>query len=317
MLKILIMDKIDHSVVEELKKRGHSVQLSTNDSETIYQEIQKNEIMIVRSATRVTKRILDAAAKTGILKIIIRAGVGVDNIEVDYAREMGIRVLNTPLASSTSVAELALAHMFTLARNMIPANLTLRQGRWNKNECLGVELSGKILGIIGMGRIGQILAQKASALGMKIIYCDIATPLGVCDSWQRLPLADVLRCADFISLHTSSQEGDRYLIDEEQFRLMKGSSFLINTARGKLINEEALLNALEKGVIAGAGIDVYGEEPCHNNALLQNERVSVTPHIGASTREAQTRIGEEIIRMIEEYQDRKNLKNKVGEYGCN
>ena len=317
MLKILIRDKIDHYVVEELKRRGHSVQLSIDDPETIYQEIQENEILIVRSATRVTKRVIDAAAKTGTLKIIIRAGVGVDNIEVDYARKMGIRVLNTPFASSASVAELALAQMFTLARKMIPANLNLRQGRWNKNECLGVELSGKILGIIGMGRIGQILAQKANALGMKIIYYDITTPLGVCNSWQCLPLEDVLRCADFISLHVSPQEEDRYLIDEEQFRLMKRSAFLINTARGKLINEEALLNALEKGEIAGAGIDVYGEEPCHNTALLQNERISVTPHIGASTREAQTRIGEEIIRMIEEYQDGKNLENGVGEYGCN
>ena len=304
MLKILIKDKVDTLLIEELQKRGHVVQLGRNDPVAIFQEIQENEILIVRSSTQVNSEVIDAALKTSFLKLIIRAGVGVDNIDIDYAQKMGIMVLNTPKASSNSVAELALAQMFVLARKIIPANLTMRQGKWNKNEYLGVELSGKTLGIIGMGKIGQALAQKASALGMRIIYCDIITPERIDNSWQQLSLSQVLSQADFISIHASSNNSD-YLIDEPQFKMMKKSAFLINTARGKLINEKALIEALEKGEIAGAGIDVYSQEPCKNTVLLQQECISVTPHIGASTSEAQTRIGEEIIRIIEEYQEKK------------
>ncbi|MDD3656255.1 MAG: NAD(P)-dependent oxidoreductase [Atribacterota bacterium] len=310
MLKILIKDKIDSLVAEELKKGGFLVQEGDNRLESIFQEVQQNEILIVRSATRVTKEVIDAALQTGLLKVIIRAGVGVDNIEVNYARAKGIKVFNTPEASSLSVAELALAHMFVLARKMVPANFTMRQGEWNKNKFLGVELSGKTLGIIGMGRIGQVLGQKAGALGMRIIYCDIMNHEGIDGSWQYLSLQEVLRQADIISIHVSAEGNDGYLIDEPQFKIMKKSAFIINTARGKLVNEEALLDALEKGEIAGAGIDVYCEEPCKNIALLQHERISVTPHIGASTREAQFKIGQEIIRLIEEYQKSKNCKEQ-------
>ena len=310
MLKILIKDEIDSLVAEELKKRGFLVQEGDNRLESIFQEVQQNEILIVRSATRVTKEVIDAALQTGLLKVIIRAGVGVDNIEVNYARAKGIKVFNTPEASSLSVAELALAHMFVLARKMVPANFTMRQGEWNKNKFLGVELSGKTLGIIGMGRIGQVLGQKAGALGMRIIYCDIMNHEGIDGSWQYLSLQEVLRQADIISIHVSAEGNDGYLIDEPQFKIMKKSAFIINTARGKLVNEEALLDALEKGEIAGAGIDVYCEEPCKNIALLQHERISVTPHIGASTREAQFKIGQEIIRLIEEYQKSKNCKEQ-------
>jgi D-3-phosphoglycerate dehydrogenase len=230
----------------------------------------------------------------------------VDNIAVDYAQERGIKVTNTPEASSLSVAELALAHMLVLARKMVPANLTMKRGEWNKNQYTGLELAGKTLGIIGMGRIGKILAQKASLLGMKIVYYDIIIPQGLDSRFQYLPFDELLSQSDFISLHTSFDGNGSYLIDEPQLKKMKKSAFLINTARGKLVNEIALLEALEKGEIAGAGIDVYCEEPCTNTALLQNEHLSLTPHIGASTQEAQFRIGQEIIRLIEEYQHNKN-----------
>ena len=305
MLKILIKDKIDPFVIEELKKRKFLVQEGQKGQEALFQEIQQNEILIIRSATKVTKELIDSALKTGQLKAIIRAGVGIDNIDVDYARNRGIEVFNTPKASSESVAELALAHIFVLARKLVPANLSMRQGEWNKNRLSGIELSGKILGIIGMGRIGQALAKKADALGMKIIYYDIKAQEQLNSNWQYLSFYEVLKQSDFISLHVSSEENNGYLIDEPQFRVMKKNVFLINTARGKLINEDALLEALNNNMIAGAGIDVYCQEPCNNSTLLQHDRISVTPHIGASTGEAQYRIGQEIIKLIEEYQEKK------------
>ncbi|MDD5497227.1 MAG: D-2-hydroxyacid dehydrogenase [Atribacterota bacterium] len=306
MVNILIKDKADPLLIEELRKRGFIIQIGKSEPEAIFQEVRENEILIVRSATKVTKEVIDSALQTGMLKLIIRAGVGVDNIAVDYAQERGIKVTNTPEASSLSVAELALAHMLVLARKMVPANLTMKRGEWNKNQYTGLELAGKTLGIIGMGRIGKILAQKASLLGMKIVYYDIIIPQGLDSRFQYLPFDELLSQSDFISLHTSFDGNGSYLIDEPQLKKMKKSAFLINTARGKLVNEKALLEALEKGEIAGAGIDVYCEEPCTNTALLQNEHISLTPHIGASTQEAQFRIGQEIIRLIEEYQHNKN-----------
>lgn len=314
MLKILVKDKIDPLLVEELKRRKFSVREGEQRPDAIYQEVQQNEILIIRSATNITRELIDSALKTGLLKVIIRAGVGVDNIDVDYTRSRGIEVFNTPEASSESVAELALAHIFVLARKIVPANLTMKNGEWNKNDFLGMELSGKIMGIIGMGRVGKALARKASALGMRIIYYDIKTPEGVESSWQSLPLEEVLKQSDFISLHVSPEKNNGYLIDRAQFRMMKKNAFLINTARGRLVNEDALLEALDNNEIAGAGIDVYCQEPCNNIALLRHDRISVTPHIGASTKEAQYRIGQEIIQLIEDYQDKKKAGGIHGIY---
>ncbi len=306
MIKIIIRDGVEPSVFNELKKRGYLVREGKKEQKAIFHEVEDNEILIIRSATKITREIIDHALETGALKLIIRAGVGTDNIDAEYARQKGITVLNTPDASSTSVAELALTHILVLARKMVLANLSIRKGNWNKKECLGIEISGKTLGIIGMGRIGQVLAQKASALGMKIIYFDIAAPEDIDLSWKSLSLLEVLNQSDFISLHISSEGNNGYLIDEPHFKMMKKSAFLINTARGKLVNEDALLEALNKNIIAGAGIDVYCQEPCKNISLLNHERISVTPHIGASTKEAQLKIGQEVIRLIEEYHKKKN-----------
>ncbi len=308
MISILIKDKIDPFVVEELKKREFVVRENIEKPEKILQEIRENEILIVRSATRVNREALDSAAQTGILKFVIRAGVGLDNIEVDYAKSKGIMVANTPEASSLAVVELALAHMFVLARRMVPANLTLREKKWNKKQFQGIELSGKILGIIGMGRIGQTLAQKANALGMEIIYSDIMGPMDVEPTCKFVSVDEVISQSDFISLHIPANRDGRFLIGEPEFKKMKKSGFLINTARGNLVDESALIEALNKGEIAGAGIDVYCHEPCDNIELLQHEKISVTPHTGASTEEAQFRIGQQILQLIEEYRDSKRFK---------
>lgn len=311
MINILIKDKIDPFVVHELRKKGFHITKSIDKPKSLLQEVQENEILIIRSASRVTREVLDSATQTGKLKLIIRAGVGLDNIDVDYARSQGIMVTNTPEASSAAVAELVLAHILVLARKMLPANLSLRDKRWTKKECEGIEISGKILGIIGMGRIGQTLAQKATSLGMEILYSDIIGPMEVDPTYKFVPFEELLSQSDFISLHIPADEVIGYLIDKMEFKKMKKSAYLINTARGGLVNESALIEALDLGEIAGAGIDVYCQEPCDNLSLLQHENVSVTPHIGASTQEAQFRIGLQILKLIEEYYDHKIFRGEI------
>lgn len=309
MIHILIKDKVDPFVVEQLKQKGFIVNVSIDHAESLLREVKENEILIVRSATKVNEEVIDSAAQTNILKMIIRAGVGMDNIKADYARSKGIQVVNTPDASSLAVAELALAHMFVLAKKIVIANSGMREKKWNKKQCEGIELSGKTLGVIGMGRIGRILAKKASALDMKIVYFDIIKPIDVDSSWKSVSMDELLGQSDFISLHIPANHSDKgFLIDESEFKKMKKSAFLINTARGNLVNEEALIKALDYEEIAGAGIDVYCQEPCNNSSLIQHEKISVTPHVGGSTKEAQFRIGERMIEMIEDYQKNKLLK---------
>ncbi|GAH43731.1 unnamed protein product, partial [marine sediment metagenome] len=229
-----------------------------------------------------------------------RGGVGLDNIDVSYAESQGIKVRNTPKASSLAVAELALGHMFSLARFIGIANVTMREGKWNKKQYKGIELSGKTLGLIGFGRIGRELAKKAKALEMKVIYTDILGPAKDCPEYSFVSLDELLADSDFISLHVPGNKDKSPVIGKPEFSKMKDGVYLINCARGSVVDEAALLETLNSGKLAGTGIDVYPEEPPQNLELISHERVSVTPHIGASTKEAQKRIGQEIVFIIKE-----------------
>ena len=228
---------------------------------------------------------------------MIRAGVGIDNIDLDYAEKVGIKVRNTPNASSDSVAELALGHMFSVARHIAVANYTMRNGQWNKKQYKGSEIAGKTLGIIGMGRIGKALAGKAEALGMKIIYTDALGKQGNL-AYEFMDLDNLLKAIDYVSLHVPYNKDKGALISDREISIMKDGAVIINCARGKVVDEEALLKALNSGKLAGAGIDVFEQEPSENMALINHERVSVTPHIGASTKEAQERIGKEVAAIV-------------------
>ena len=210
--------------------------------------------------------------------------------------ENGIKVANTPNASSASVAELTLAHMFAVSRFLNQSNVSMRQGKWEKKNYQGCEINGKTLGLIGFGRIAREVAKRATALGMKVIFTD--TGVKEDPEYPAVALDELLAQSDFVSLHCSGSSEGGPIIDTPQLAQMKPGAFLINCARGGVVSEEALLKALESGKIAGAGIDVFQEEPATNQRLLNHPRVSVSPHIGASTREAQSRIGEEIVRLI-------------------
>ncbi|MCJ7837379.1 D-2-hydroxyacid dehydrogenase [Cuneatibacter sp. NSJ-177] len=298
MVRILVTDGIAKSAVEKLEAAGFEVVMEFCEPEVLEQKVREFDALIVRSATKVRKPALDAAAEAGRLKLIIRGGVGLDNIDVAYAKEKGIEVKNTPNASSISVAEMAIGHIFSVARNLAFANVTMRQGAWEKKACAGVELFGKTLGLIGLGRIGAETAKRAKALGMDVIYTTRSGPKAGAGEYRFVSLDELLARSDFISLHLPAAKDADPLINRETIAKMKDGVCIINTARGVLVDEDALLEALNSGKVSGAGLDVYREEPTRNEALCAHPKVSVTPHVGASTMEAQEHIGEEIVEHI-------------------
>lgn len=299
MCKVLISDGLQENAINKLLDLGFEVTNKHYDKEELGVALKEYDALVIRSATKVTREVLEAE-KGGNLKLIIRAGVGIDNIDVKAAEEVGVTVRNTPNSSSDSVAELALAHMFAVARFVGPSNYTMRNGEWNKKKYEGVELSGKTLGIVGMGRIGRSLAAKATALGMKVVYNDA---FGKVDGveYEFLNLEELLATSNFISLHVPYDKNNGSLIGKKELEIIKEGSYIINCARGKVVDEEALLEALDNGRVAGAGIDVFAVEPNTNEALVNHPKVSCTPHIGASTMEAQERIGEEVVTVIKEF----------------
>lgn len=297
MKKILITDGMDKSAIAELKNRGFDVTEQFYEPEALGAALKNYDAVVVRSATKVRANHIDEA-KGSSLKLIIRGGVGVDNIDVKYAEENGITVKNTPAASSASVAETALAHMFSCAHYISIAGHTMREGKWEKKAYgKGFEVCGKTLGLVGYGRIGRTLAKMARGLGMTVL----AYKLRPCEDEgvEFVTLDELLARSDFVSLHVPALE--KPLIDAEAIAKMKTGAVLINTSRGKNIDEAALLDALNAGKLRAAGLDVYADEPTANTELINHPAVSCTPHIGAATVEAQKRIGFEVVDIITEF----------------
>jgi len=296
-MRILITDGMDKCAIESLRSAGHEVVEKFYEPDVLGAALQEFDAVVVRSKTKVRAIHIDEAVE-GNLKLIIRGGVGVDNIDVSYAENKGIAVRNTPCASSASVAELALGHMFALARYIGISNATMRAGEWNKKAYEGTEIGGKTLGLIGFGRIAQELAKRAEALGMKVVYTRRSGVDANFPQYQYLPLEELLKVSDYVSLHIPMPADKKPVLGEAELGMMKPTAFVINTARGGVVDEAALLKALDEGKIAGAALDVFVEEPTKNEALCKHPKVSVTPHIGGQTAEAQARIGEEIVSII-------------------
>lgn len=297
MLRILLNDGLDKKAISNLEMLGCDVDTNHYDIEDLKEKIKEVDCIVIRSATKIRRELIDEAIKGGKLKLIIRGGVGLDNIDVQYAEQNGIKVRNTPNASSSSVAEIILAHMFSLARFLNQSNITMKDGLWKKKEYVGVELEGKTLGIIGMGRIGSELAKKCTALGMKIIYFDLMDIKNIDNNYRKVEFDELLRESDFISINIS---GTKSIIGSEELKKVKKGAFIINTSRGKALDEEAIITSLNDGTLGGVGLDVFLEEPSKNLELINHPKVSLTPHIGASTKEAQMKIGEEVINIIKE-----------------
>ena len=298
-MRILITDGMDKSAIETLRERGHEVIEQYYEPAELGAALRDVDVVIVRSKTKVRREHIDAA-KGGKLKCIIRGGIGVDNIDVEYARLNGIQVRNTPDASTESVAELALAHMLACARFVSVAGQTMRNGQWEKKAySKGVELVGKRLGIYGYGRIGKRLGVMAKGMGMNVLaYRRSAIPESIDDAGIIYVTEDkLLHTCDFISVHAPSSPAGP-IITADRIAEMKDGVVIINTSRGANVDENALLEALNSGKVHAAGLDVWADEPTHNMELLNHPNVSCTPHIGAATVEAQKRIGMEIVYII-------------------
>lgn len=299
-MRILVTDGMDKSGIAQLRDMGHEVVEQFYSPEELGAALRDFDAVVVRSATKVRKAQLEVA-KDSRLKLIIRGGVGVDNIDVADAEAMGITVRNTPNASSNAVAELAIGLMFSCARFISVAGHTMREGKWEKKAYgKGFELGGKTLGVIGYGRIGKRIGDLAQGIGMNVIaYQRHPKPEYECDTMHFVSLEELLKTADIIALSTPAL--GQPIINADSIATMKDGVVIINTSRGANIDENALLDALNNGKVRAAGLDVWNEEPTKNEALSRHPAVSALPHIGASTAEAQKRIGAEIVSIIKEF----------------
>ena len=311
-MKVLANDGLDQSGIDSLQKAGFEVITAKVPQEELINYINENQVrtLLVRSATKVRKDIIDACPS---LKIIGRGGVGMDNIDVEYAREKGINVINTPAASSASVAELVFAHLFSGCRFLTDSNRKMPVegdstfAELKKAYTKGVELRGKTIGIIGFGRIGQEVAKMALGLGMRVLAVDnfaekvnlkveFFNGQSVDFEIKTQSKEEVLKEADFVTLHVPAQK--EFVIGQKEFDLMKNGAALVNCARGGVVDEEALLKALDSGKLAFAGLDVFINEPTPAKSILSHPKISLTPHTGASTNEAQDRIGISLAEQI-------------------
>ena len=303
MPKVLVSDKLSKTAVQIFKDNGVDVDYLPDlgkDKEKLLEVIGQYDGLAIRSATKVTEKVIAAATN---LKVIGRAGIGVDNVDIPAATKKGIIVMNTPFGNSITTAEHAIALMFSLARQLPEADASTRAGKWEKNRFMGVELTSKVLGIIGCGNIGSIVADRALGLKMKVIAFDpFLTPeraveLGV----EKVELDELLRRADFITLHTPLIDATRNIINAQAIAKMKDGVRLINCARGGLVDEKALYDGLKSGKLAGAAFDVFVEEPATSNPLFELENFIATPHLGASTSEAQENVALQVAEQISAY----------------
>jgi D-3-phosphoglycerate dehydrogenase len=300
---VLICDQVAPILNEILQKNGLKITYEPEITpDQIKEKISNFDIVVVRSRTKITKEMIDRATQC---KIIARVGVGLDNIDVEAAKAKNIRVINAVEGAMNAVAELVLGLMLSLAREIPRADREIRNGKWLKKELMGIELSGKYLGIVGLGNIGKRLAKLARGLNMNIIGFDV---MPIADDFARdvgLIKADIdtlLSSADFISFHVPLTDTTHHLVNAKRISTMKKTAYIINTSRGEIIDEDALYDALKEGKIAGAALDVFEKEPAVGNKLTTLPNVICTPHIGAQTKEAQTLaanvIGEKIIMIL-------------------
>ena len=298
MVRVLLADPIEESGRAMFEAAGAEVhQLSDDERDRLPELLADFDALVVRSRTKVTAELLRAGRR---LKVVGRAGIGVDNVDIDAATELGILVVNAPTANMISATEHTFALMLALARNVPAANASVKAAEWRRKDFLGTELQGKTLGVVGFGRIGQAVAARARAFDMEIIAYDpfldaaVANRLGA----ELLSLDELLPRADFITLHTPLTHETRNLIDAERVAQIKAGARLVNCGRGGVVDEAALLAALDDGRLAGVALDVFAEEPPSDWALAQHPQVIVTPHIGAQTQEAQERVATDTVRMV-------------------
>jgi len=295
-MKILVCDKLDKRVIKELSDLGSVVDISNKDKKSLIdKEIVDASIVVIRSSTVISKDLIESAKK---LKIIARAGVGIDNIDIDAATNSNIYVVNSPLSNAISAAELTVGLILAVARNIVSANLSMKKSEWKRSDFMGLELFEKDLGLIGFGRVGKLVAERMNAFGVNVGIYDpyISSIEGSFTRYKSLD--DLLRSSDIVSLHLTKTPETIDLISKEKLDLLKKDAIFVNTSRGGIVNEEALLKKMEKKEIYGFGLDVYSTEPPEYSNNLLNTKGTILPHLGASTVEAQLRAGREVVENI-------------------
>ncbi|MDP1545606.1 MAG: hydroxyacid dehydrogenase [Anaerolineales bacterium] len=294
-MKIIICDKTEKEYIEQMRAAGLTVDVRDDITpEDLMTTLPAYDGMVVRSRTKVRKDLIDVCPN---LKVIVRGGAGLDTIDHEYAKTKGIAVMNTPLANSKSVAELAIGYMLMLARSLYKASETMKAEKWEKKAFIGDEIGGKTLGLIGIGNIGKETAKRAIAMDMTVVAYDPyvkETTNGI----KLVTLDELLAQADYISLHLPKTKESTGMIGAEQFARMKNGVRIINCARGGIVNEDALYEALTSGKVAGAALDVFNEEPPTDWKLAKLDNVIASPHIGAATKEAQARVGAEVAEKL-------------------
>jgi D-3-phosphoglycerate dehydrogenase len=289
-IKILVSDKIFDEGLTLLEEKGyHVIRAWDLPKAELPKIVSDYDVLIVRSATKVNGELLDNAKR---LRVIGRAGEGLDNIDFEKAQKMGITIVNTPHVSYMSVAELTIAHMLALARNIVQGTTSLREGKWEKDNLIGYEVNGKTLGVIGCGYIGKAVERLAISLGMKVL------PVEECIYDRFVPLGEMLPQADFITIHVPLTSHTKHMISTKEFNLMKQGVMLIDCSRGGVVDQEALWKVLISGKVAGAALDVFEEEPTQNSKLLTLNNVIATPHMGAQTHEAQLKASIQIAKAV-------------------
>ncbi len=302
LIKILVCDSISEEAIKILEKTGYRVDIKPAlPLDVLIKIVGEYDVIIVRGSTKVTPEVVNAGTK---LKIIARAGSGLDNIAVDYAKERGIRILNAPEGNANAVAELTIGLILALLRKIPQANIMLRRGNWRRDLFKGLELRGKTVGVVGLGNIGTLVAEKLKCLGCRVIgfkrsnLREVASRLGIMPAKD---LNHLLSLSDIITLHVPLTEETRHMIGEREFNTMKDGVFLVNTSRGQVIDGKALLKAINKGKVAGAALDVFWHEPPQEEwewRLIKHPNVIAVPHIGSMTEEAERNVGLVIARKI-------------------
>ena len=293
-MKIIICDKTEKEYIEQMRAAGLTVDVRDDITpEQLMVELPNYDGMVVRSRTKVRKDLIDVCPN---LKVILRGGAGLDTIDHEYAKEKGITVMNTPLANSKSVAELTIGYMLMMARSLYKASATMKAENWDKKSFNGDEIGGKTLGLIGIGNIGKEVTKRALAMEMTVVAYDpyVKEMAGV----KLVSLDELLAQSDYISLHLPKTKESSNMIGKEQFAKMKNGVRIVNCARGGIVNEEALYEALTSGKVAGAALDVFDEEPPTDWKLAKLDNVIASPHIGAATKEAQARVGAEVAEKL-------------------
>ena len=293
-MKILVCDKTEKEYIDQMRAAGLTVDVRDDITpEELPNVLPGYDGMVVRSRTKVRQPLIDVCPN---LKVIVRGGVGLDTIDHEYAKSKGIAVMNTPQASSASVAELAIGYMLALARSIYKASSSMKSEKWEKKAFEGDEIGGKTLGLIGVGNIGREVAKRASALGMTVLAYDPYVKEAI--EAQLVTLDEILAKSDYISLHLPKTKESAGMIGAEQFAKMKNGVRIVNCARGGIVDEAALYEALTSGKVAGAALDVFAEEPPTDWKLLKLDNVIGSPHIGAATKEAQARVGAEVAEKL-------------------